>query len=63
MILELNNIKEWATTEDVFDEDDFDGEEAIGEVRESGVEIDEEHSYIMFLQGCKINLCDISILR
>jgi hypothetical protein len=60
IILEFNNIEEWSNSEEQEDEDDF---EEISVEHSSGVTIDEENSFITFLQGCRVDLNDIKLLK
>lgn len=58
IILEFNNIKEWSNEEE--NEDDFGNIEVK---TDSGVLIDEENSFVTFMQGCKVNISDIKLLK
>jgi len=62
MAIEFNQYKDYENSEDneVEDEDgDFDVETTV----DSGVEVDEDSSYIMLLQGCSVTSSDVDILR
>ena len=58
MILEFNDVEEWSNTEE--QEDDF-GDVMVE--HSSGVTINEESSFITFLQGCRVDLKDIKLLK
>lgn len=59
MIFEYNNMKEWSDEEE--SEEDDSGDVKV-ETR-SGVHIDEENSFMTLMQGCKVNLNDIKLLK
>jgi len=61
MILEFNNIEEWSEKEVVEVEDE--GYEGAEVTVTQGVNIDEENSFITLLQGCKVNMNDVSLLK
>ena len=58
--LEFNQLEEWEERDESLAEDNFgDIEVSI----ESGVNINEDSSYIMLLQGCKVTSNDVDVLR
>ena len=58
MIVEFNNVEELSDSE----EDETDDETAEHSTI-LGVNVDEENSFIIFLQGCKVNPNDIKLLK
>ncbi len=61
--LELNQIIPWETREDEEGEENEWGEADVETTEESGVNINEDSSYIMLLQGCNVALNDVDILK
>ncbi len=59
IIFEFNNVEEWSNTEE--SEEDYDGDVEVEET--NGVDIDQESSFIVLLQGCMVNLNDIKLLK
>lgn len=64
MAIEFNQYEDFENREEseVEADDDYDDPEIEVSV-ESGVNIDEDSSYIMLLQGCSVTLNDVDILR
>ncbi len=62
MAVEFNQIEEWEDREESLAEDDY-GDIEVEVSVESGVNIDEDSSYIMLLQGCGVTLNNVDILR
>jgi len=62
MAIELNQIEPWSTKEESVEEDE-DGYVEVEVSHESGVNINEDSSYIMLLQGCSVALNDVDILK
>ena len=58
MFLEFNNMEKFSDQEQTEDED---GDIVIE--TSSGVNIDEENSFITSMQGCKVNLNDVKLLK
>lgn len=62
MALEFNQIEPWSESEESLAEDDY-GDVEVEVSVESGVNINEDSSYVMLLQGCSIMLNDVDVLR
>lgn len=62
MVVEFNQLEEWSEREESLAEDDYDDIEVEVSV-ESGVNINEDSSYIMLLQGCSVPVGDVDVLR
>ncbi len=62
MAIEFNQIEEYEDREESFSEDEFGDVEIEVEV-ERGININEDSSYIMLLQGCSVTRGDIDVLR
>ena len=60
--LELNNAEGWEESEESLSVDDY-GDIKVEVTTEEGVTINEDSSYIILLQGCKIAIGDIDVLR
>lgn len=60
--IELNQLEEWEDKNESLAEDDQ-GDVEINVTVERGVNINEDSSYIMLLQGCKVALSDVDVLR
>ena len=62
LALEFNQIEEWEDREESLAEDE-DGDVEIEVSVASGVNINEDSSYIMLLQGCSVTLNDVDVLK
>jgi len=62
MAIEFNEIEEWSEREESQAEDDF-GDIEVEVSVETGVNINEDSSYIMLLQGCRVAQGDVDILK
>jgi hypothetical protein len=62
MAMEFNQLEEWEDSDKSYEEDEF-GDVEVSITEESGVNINEDSSYIMLLQGCSVTLNDIDVLR
>jgi hypothetical protein len=62
LALEFNQLEPWVNEEESLAEDE-DGDIEIEITHESGVNINEDSSYITLLQGCSVTLNDVDVLR
>lgn len=62
MVVEFNQLEEWSEREESLAEDDY-GDIEVEVSVESGVNINEDSSYIMLLQGCSVPVGDVDVLR
>lgn len=62
MAVEFNQLEEYEERDESLSIDE-DGDVEIEVTAESGVNINEDSSYIMLLQGCSVALSDVDVLR
>ena len=62
-VIEFNQIEEYEESNPICSENEFGDIEIEGIEVEKGVNINEDSSYIMLLQGCSISVGDIDVLR
>ncbi len=62
MAIEYNQLEPWSEREESAAEDDY-GDIEVEVSVESGVNINEDSSYIMLLQGCSVPVGDVDVLR
>ncbi len=62
LALEFNELKAWSEREESVEEDE-DGDVEVEVTVESGVHINEDSSYIMLLQGCRVTLNDVDLMK
>ena len=62
LAIEFNELEAWSEREESVEEDE-DGDVEVEVTVESGVNINEDSSYIMLLQGCRVALNDVDVLK
>ncbi|MHA1469525.1 MAG: hypothetical protein ACTSSP_03055 [Candidatus Asgardarchaeia archaeon] len=62
LTLEFNNVQEWRDEEESLELDAYGDVEIETEITE-GIDVDEENSFITFLQGCKVNINDVKLWK
>jgi len=62
LAIEFNELEAWSEREESVEEDE-DGDVEVEVTVESGVNINEDSSYIMLLQGCRVSIGDVDLMK